>query len=686
MAKQNQCLGIDIGTHSIRVAEVAAGPKGIEIRKLVETRIQLEPGQRDTERQTAIVKQLAALLKENKIKTKSAVFCVPGQTVFVRPTVKIPATSPDRLNQIIRFEAREQIPFPLEKTNLEYQVFETDDPGEVEVLLVAIRRDHINQFMALVRRSGLKPLAVSVSSLALHNFHEANDCPSGLLKRLEPAKKARKGAAKGKQSTAKPAAAPSEPAGPKKMFGITIPKLNLPALGRKKKPGEEPPVGTADTGPGFEEEDPYSEMALEEIQAEVNLGASLTDLAISKAGSRRLIGFTRTFPVAGNQMDRSIRTKLGLESAEDAQRIKEQQAVILSTDFSGHEGGFNQNASSAATAAADSIITEIRRSLDYYISQPDGVAVDKLALSGGLARMRHLTEYIEEKLGVPVAHASVTNSSIEIPDELKETVSAYVIPIGLAFQGLGLAQVQIDFLPQEFKNIRQFKQKRRFIVAAAIMAAVSAGLGTQLGSRYMEQNTQLAEKYRRYVENTKAETEEINTALRENVDLSRKFGELSRVQTNRALWLDFTLNLLQRRPAPILIERIEISPQGIVDLQGLTTRQQAITEFYNELKQETEFIQSAQLVSLQAPIDDSRFGTRVFPFTMRITTFNRQGRFESIKRNADGSPLGTVQAVVDAGAVPGEAGAPAGEGAGTPAEGAARPTATPAAGGFQGFR
>ncbi len=676
MAKQNQCLGIDIGTHSIRVAEVSAGPKGIEIKRLVEKRIAFEPGQREGQRQASIVSQLGALLKESKIKTKAAVFCVPGQTVFVRPTVKIPATSPDRLGQIIRFEAREQIPFPLEKTILEYQVFETDDPGEVEVLLVAMRRDHINQFMGLVRKSGLKPLAVSVSSLALHNFHEVNDCPRGLLQRLEKPKKpkkAKKTKASNKSASATPDAAEAEGGGeaaPKKILGLKLPKISIPGLGKKKSAAPAPV--TEESSDLEESGDPYADMELEEIQAEVNIGASLTDLAISKAGGRRLIGFTRTFPVAGTQMDRGIRTKLGLDSIEEAQRLKEEEAIILSSDFSGHEGSYNQNASAAATAAADSIVTEIRRSLDYYISQPEGVAVDKLAISGGLARMRHFTDYVEEKLGIPVNHARVTNESIRVPDELVESLSAFVIPLGLAFQGLGLAQVRVDFLPQEFKNIRQFKQKRRILTAAAILAAITTGLGTQLGTRYIEQSRQLAQRYEQYVAENEEQTSTITDAQKENAALSQKFEAIDRLDGNRALWMDFTLNLLQRRPAPILVERLEISPQGVVDLEGRTSRQQAISEFYNELKQETEFIQSAQLVSLGAPVDDVRFETRVFPFSMRITTYNRENRYESMIAG-----LGTVGALsaedVEASATEAE------EAAAKPDDAAAKPS------GFKGF-
>src|SRR5258706_6505027 len=129
------------------------------------------------------------MVKKAGIRTRNAVFWVRVQSVFVRRR-KLPKASQQRMGQMIRFEARQQIPFPLDQTILQYQVFEEPGEAEADVLLVAVKRDYINHFMRMINRTGLRPLAVSVSSLALYNFHELNTSARDLS--LAGAKKKKK--------------------------------------------------------------------------------------------------------------------------------------------------------------------------------------------------------------------------------------------------------------------------------------------------------------------------------------------------------------------------------------------------------------------------------------------------------------------------------------------------------------
>ena len=66
-----------------------------------------------------------------------------------------------------------------------------------------------------------------------------------------------------------------------------------------------------------------------------------------------------------------------------------------------------------ATTVADTLIVEIRRSLEYFLSQPEGVAADSIVLSGGLSNLAFLDSYVEEKMGLPVEKASIKNPMIE---------------------------------------------------------------------------------------------------------------------------------------------------------------------------------------------------------------------------------------------------------------------------------
>lgn len=600
MAKITQCLGIDIGSHSIRIAEVSLGSSGIEVRNLAEARLQLDPGQAPADRHGAIAAQVNGLLKTAKVKARHAVFCVPGQTVFVRQ-LRVPATTPERLQKIIQFEAREQIPFPLDQTQVEYEVFKSDSPNEVEVLLVAMRKDHIEGFMKMVKRTGLKPLAISVSSLALHNFHEVNASPKDLLDR--PARRAAGGSIEddGKGKSEK----------------------------KKKKKGEPEAEAPAP-------DDSFGGMEFEEVAAEVNLGATLMDLAIPKAGVRRLIGFTRSVPRAGLQIDQAIRSRLNLSSLEQAQAIKEQQAAVLSSEFelSGDTTSVNMPASQAVTAVVDALAAEIRRSLDFFISQPDGVAVDSIALSGGLSRLPYLDSYIEEKLGLPVKIASIRNEAVKCPDELADRVPCFAIPLGLAFQGLGVSQVGVDFLPQDIKDVRAFAENRIQLAAAGVMLLLAIGAGMGAGGRYIQLNKGRVQKIEEDVSRSQQDNRELGRVRELNGIVAGKYANLAKVAGSPAQWLDFSLLVLETRPPDILLERVEMFRNGIVEISGVTPKKSSITSFADSLRQKTDIVQEAEIVDL--PDDPARnthpdFPGQVQAFKMSVRTTSRDGRWRPLK-------------------------------------------------------
>lgn len=599
MAGVRQCLGIDIGTHSVRVAELTYTQGKVKVRALAEARLEIEPGLKEAKRQAAIISQITGLLKRAKVKSRQAVFCVPGQTVFIR-RLRLPATSPERLARIIRFEAREQIPFPLEKTILEYQVFKTEVDNEVEVLLVAIKREFIDNFMKLVQKTGLKILAVSVSSLALHNFSEINTSVKPLAARLG-------------EGDAKP--------GKAKKRGLKF--------GKKKDAEEEEPAE--------DESAPYDTMELEEIQAQVNLGASIMDLSLPKAGAERLIGFTRSVPVAGNSMDKAIMGKLNLDSAEEARRIKEEECAILASDFeiSGDTEAVNMPACEAATSIADRIVAEIRRSLDFFLSQPDGVAVDSIMLSGGLARMSFLSNYIEEKMGLPVELAELKKADIEIDEELAGSVSSFAIPLGLALQGLELGQIKVDFLPQDIKNLREFKTKRPQLAVGAGLLALMTFLSCQAGNHYIDVYKTAMEVFQDKRDSLQAENGELAKALEVNEALNAEFLNVSAARAGeghqlRRYWLDVTQQILRSRPPDVLVESLEIVNTGRIEIAGVAPQKSSITRFGEALKTQ-DSITEAKITSLPPARQHSQFEGLVQPFTLRVWGFSLMDRTRSVR-------------------------------------------------------
>jgi len=487
MAGLKRCLGIDLGSSRIKVAEIAVEKGKLRLLKVLHADVDIPPGTDEDERGLRLSRALRDLLKSNKVTTKDAIFCVPGHAVFQRP-VKLPKTSPERLRRIIEYEARQQIPFPLEQTRFEYQVFEdAQNEEEVEVLLAAIKRDTIQSHVRLFRRAGLRIAGVGVSYFALFNYH-LFDQGKIVLETKKPDKgKADKKKGNGAAASAKAKDRKS------KGLGLSFGKKKAKAAEAEPEGGESVAVSDEEAIPDLDE--PIEELEglddegmLEEIKGYVNLGATSMDLAIPKTNEVGVVGFCRTIPHAGNEMTKAIQAALALDSFREAEEVKQTQTAVLSTMYdlqAGEDSTYNRKASEVLTQVVDRrIIGELRRSLDFYISQPDGVAVDGLVLSGGQAHLPFLASYIEEKLGIPVETIEeFHNEAVPLNDGVDSADwSSAALAIGLAVQGVGVSPIKIDFLPEEMRTVREFKGRYRELAAMVAvlggMVYLSAGIGT----------------------------------------------------------------------------------------------------------------------------------------------------------------------------------------------------------------
>ena len=600
------CLGVDIGSHCIRLAQMEMGKAGPRVVSLIESQIELEAGLSEGDRYQAIAKQVQQVMKDNHIRTRNAVFCVPGQSVFVR-RIKLPRANPVQFRRMLRFEAREQIPFPLDKTILEYQIFEEPGEAEVNVLLVAIKRDFILNFMKMVSKTGLRPVAISVSSLALFNFHNLNNSSQNLsLEGLKPHK-------------------PKKKAKPKK----------------KGKGAEEEPEELEENQDELESAE---SMDFEEIEAYVNMGASLMDLSIPRPGGVPLVGFTRSVPLAGNQMDRVILNKLGLEDIAEARRIKEQETAVLSTEFEieGDPDAVNMDASEVVTSVCDRLIAELRRSLDFFISQPDGVAVDRLVLSGGLASLKFLPSYIEEKMGVPVEIAQVKHQQLRMPDSIPNDFSGFAIAVGLGLQGLRLGPMTIDFLPEDIKSVRGLQERKLEVVAVIAMLVVIIALSVNIGNsyiaRYSEERRALQAK-RREVSETDLDIKE---AQSRHEKVYEAYEKLATVAGDRMFWLDFANALVNHRPGDVLIDDMYMRIDGSVVVIGRSPRQASVNDFVDELKTLEDLVMTARIENIRQT-RDSRFRSPVYDYQILIRTKMRMGRIRSLGTGPQMPGLATGQ-------------------------------------------
>lgn len=102
-----------------------------------------------------------------KIKKSSVWYAVAGHSVFTR-FVKLPPVQPDRVAQIVEFEARQNVPFPINEVVWDYE-FVSEGTGEVEVVLVAMKSDALSEINDQVVASGVNTSGVDLAPMALFN-------------------------------------------------------------------------------------------------------------------------------------------------------------------------------------------------------------------------------------------------------------------------------------------------------------------------------------------------------------------------------------------------------------------------------------------------------------------------------------------------------------------------------------
>lgn len=129
----------------------------------------------------------------------------------------------------------------------------------------------------------------------------------------------------------------------------------------------------------------------------VDLGAESSDILVVHKGRLRL---ARTVPVAGNALTRAVAGLLGLEPPA-AQAVKEEKGMAVTNPASLSDPTSARVAGAIGPVLGD-ILTELRRSMDYFYSRWAGEPVRKVILTGGTARLQNITALFADELNVPV--------------------------------------------------------------------------------------------------------------------------------------------------------------------------------------------------------------------------------------------------------------------------------------------
>lgn len=181
MAKGKLALGLDIGSTSVKMILLKEQRKRGQVSYALQS-FGMKPLPPEAivdgalMNSTAIVQALQELMNELKVKNKEVAIGVSGHSVIIKK-IQMPRMSQEELEESIQWEAEQYIPFDVKDVNIDTQILDAggnDATGQMDVLLVAAKKDMINDYTTVVSESGLQPVVVDVDAFAVQNMFASN--------------------------------------------------------------------------------------------------------------------------------------------------------------------------------------------------------------------------------------------------------------------------------------------------------------------------------------------------------------------------------------------------------------------------------------------------------------------------------------------------------------------------------
>lgn len=174
--RKKDILGIDIGSSSVKLVQLKPQKGGYSLvnmgvvslppEAIVDNALMDSP---------SIVDAIRNLVKSLSIKEKEIACSVSGNSVIIRK-ILLPSMPPEELEDQIQWEAEQYIPFDINDVNIDFQLLANDehDVSKMNVLLVASKKDIINDYITVFNEAGLKLMVMDVDSFSVQNVFELN--------------------------------------------------------------------------------------------------------------------------------------------------------------------------------------------------------------------------------------------------------------------------------------------------------------------------------------------------------------------------------------------------------------------------------------------------------------------------------------------------------------------------------
>lgn len=173
MGEGKNLVGVDIGASSVKVVQLKESRKRLGVVKYGMAPL---PPQTIVDGHVmargAVVEALNKIFRDSKITQRDVAVGVYGQSVIVRK-ITVPLMTAAELSEQITWEAEQHIPFDIKVMNVDYEVLRRrPEAGQMDLLLVAAKKDEIADYASIIKEAKLKPVVVDINAFTVQNIFE----------------------------------------------------------------------------------------------------------------------------------------------------------------------------------------------------------------------------------------------------------------------------------------------------------------------------------------------------------------------------------------------------------------------------------------------------------------------------------------------------------------------------------
>ncbi len=177
--KKNHLVGLDVGSHSIKLVEIDHSKRGPILKSFGVVGLPPDAIVEGSIKEIEVVASaIKNLYKNLKVKNRKVATSISGYSVIVKK-IELPTKEGGDFEATIQEKAEQYIPFDINDVNLDYDLLtpeseeaSADSSKPTEVMLVAAKKDMVEEYVGLLQLAGLSPMVLDVDAFALQNAFE----------------------------------------------------------------------------------------------------------------------------------------------------------------------------------------------------------------------------------------------------------------------------------------------------------------------------------------------------------------------------------------------------------------------------------------------------------------------------------------------------------------------------------